>query len=449
VLQDLIEGMNGEPVLVAYNFRYEYEMLKSMLGEDVPHIGSGTKPQDLKKFESEWNQGKIEVLLCNPACLVATTEVLTEKKGWVRIIDVDRGDRVYDGVEFVSHDGCHFSGNKPVVDVFGIKMTENHKILIDNKWIEAKDVQDIKNARKKALYKFNGAETGISRVPELQRRNRTKKTKCTEVKSLKKKILQKMRKGKPIPYENKQHTMEKVAQYDKPLQAPRSIQESRGLRPLEKFYKFLRRYARNVYKWVNFRPNRQRQRIFEEQLPLGVEFTTATKQEKQSKTIFQRGVIYLKSFMPSYRYIKRGYNTTPEQRVNGRRSYTRLHQLEIPEEQKIEKVYDLVNCGKRNRFIIRNSKNEMFISHNSVSHGLNLQQGGHNIIWFGLTYSWEQYTQLIGRLHRQGQVNDVRNHVLLMKNTIDEAVFNKLQAKEQGQRAFLDALYDYQQNKSK
>lgn len=152
VLQDLIEGMNGEPVLVAYNFRYEYEMLKSILGEDVPHIGSGTKPQDLKKYESEWNQGKIEVLLCNPA---------------------------------------------------------------------------------------------------------------------------------------------------------------------------------------------------------------------------------------------------------------------------------------------------------SVSHGLNLQQGGHNIIWFGLTYSWEQYTQLIGRLHRQGQVNDVRNHVLLMKNTIDEAVFNKLQAKEQGQRAFLDALYDYQQNKSK
>jgi|9_EtaG_2_1085328.scaffolds.fasta_scaffold00152_4 SNF2 family DNA or RNA helicase len=83
----------------------------------------------------------------------------------------------------------------------------------------------------------------------------------------------------------------------------------------------------------------------------------------------------------------------------------------------------------------------------SVSHGLNLQKGGHNILWYSLTYSWEQYTQLIGRLHRQGQRNEVRNHILLMEDTIDVAVFNKLQAKEQGQRAFLDAIYQYQKTK--
>jgi superfamily II DNA or RNA helicase len=85
----------------------------------------------------------------------------------------------------------------------------------------------------------------------------------------------------------------------------------------------------------------------------------------------------------------------------------------------------------------------------SVSHGLNLQKGGHHILWFSLTWSWEQYTQLIGRLHRQGQVNNVRNHVLIAKDTIDEAIFMKLKAKEQNQRSFLDALFNYQQKKLK
>jgi superfamily II DNA or RNA helicase len=84
----------------------------------------------------------------------------------------------------------------------------------------------------------------------------------------------------------------------------------------------------------------------------------------------------------------------------------------------------------------------------SVSHGLNLQHGGHNIIWFSLTYSWEQYTQLIGRLHRQGQVNEVRNHILCASNTVDEFILSKLRAKELGQKLFLDLLYQYRKQKS-
>ena len=85
----------------------------------------------------------------------------------------------------------------------------------------------------------------------------------------------------------------------------------------------------------------------------------------------------------------------------------------------------------------------------SVSHGLNLQKGGHNIVWFSLTYSYEHYSQLIGRLHRQGQKNKVHNHILIAENTIDELVLAKLNAKKDGQQAFLDALYKYQHRKAK
>ena len=80
----------------------------------------------------------------------------------------------------------------------------------------------------------------------------------------------------------------------------------------------------------------------------------------------------------------------------------------------------------------------------SASYGLNLQQGGNNIIWYGMTYNWEHYTQLIGRLHRQGQENIVRNHIIMIKNTIDEAVFDNLMTKETGQNSFLNSLYKYQ-----
>lgn len=83
----------------------------------------------------------------------------------------------------------------------------------------------------------------------------------------------------------------------------------------------------------------------------------------------------------------------------------------------------------------------------SVSHGLNLQKGGNQIIWYSLTYNWEHYTQLIGRLHRQGQENDVRNHILIAKGTIDEAVYQSLQKKEYSQKDFLKSLYEYQKAK--
>ncbi|MBW3853887.1 helicase, partial [Staphylococcus aureus] len=39
----------------------------------------------------------------------------------------------------------------------------------------------------------------------------------------------------------------------------------------------------------------------------------------------------------------------------------------------------------------------------SAGHGLNLQQGGHIIVWFGLTWSLELYQQANARLYRQGQ----------------------------------------------
>lgn len=76
----------------------------------------------------------------------------------------------------------------------------------------------------------------------------------------------------------------------------------------------------------------------------------------------------------------------------------------------------------------------------SAGHGLNLQQGGHIIVWFSLTWSLEYYQQANARLDRQGQTQPVIIHHLVAKDTIDEQVLKVLQGKAKGQNALLEAI---------
>lgn len=76
----------------------------------------------------------------------------------------------------------------------------------------------------------------------------------------------------------------------------------------------------------------------------------------------------------------------------------------------------------------------------SIGHGLNIQDGGRIIIWFGLTWSLELYQQANARLYRQGQTKNVIIHHLVTEGTIDEQVMAALERKDTGQKALLDAL---------
>ena len=76
----------------------------------------------------------------------------------------------------------------------------------------------------------------------------------------------------------------------------------------------------------------------------------------------------------------------------------------------------------------------------SAGHGLNLQAGGNIIVWFGLTWSLELYSQANARLYRQGQKQNVIIHHLVAKGTMDEDVMRVLENKEAGQEALLNAI---------
>lgn len=76
----------------------------------------------------------------------------------------------------------------------------------------------------------------------------------------------------------------------------------------------------------------------------------------------------------------------------------------------------------------------------SCAYGLNLQQGGNHIIWFGLNWSLELYQQANKRLHRQGQREKVIIHRLLVSGGVDEDVAHALEDKGQTQDALIEAL---------
>ena len=79
----------------------------------------------------------------------------------------------------------------------------------------------------------------------------------------------------------------------------------------------------------------------------------------------------------------------------------------------------------------------------SAGHGLNLQAGGHIIVWFGLPWSLELYQQANDRLHRMGQTVGVIVHHIVCLDTLDEKVMAALEGKRVTQAALLDALKSY------
>lgn len=77
----------------------------------------------------------------------------------------------------------------------------------------------------------------------------------------------------------------------------------------------------------------------------------------------------------------------------------------------------------------------------SAGHGLNLQDGGSVLVWFGITWSLELYQQTIARLWRQGQSNKTVSVIhIITKDTVDEKIMNALLKKDSSQASLIDAV---------
>ncbi len=65
-LVELIEELQGSPLLVAYDFLHDLDRLREKLGKDIPYIGGGVSVKRSTELEKQWNAGKLPVLLGHP-----------------------------------------------------------------------------------------------------------------------------------------------------------------------------------------------------------------------------------------------------------------------------------------------------------------------------------------------------------------------------------------------
>lgn len=78
----------------------------------------------------------------------------------------------------------------------------------------------------------------------------------------------------------------------------------------------------------------------------------------------------------------------------------------------------------------------------SVAFSLNLQFGGHTVLWIALPWEMDLYEQLIRRLRRRGQLHTVMVHRLMFKNTIDVRIAKALAIKNANQEKLFNAMIE-------
>lgn len=123
-------------------------------------------------------------------------------------------------------------------------------------------------------------------------------------------------------------------------------------------------------------------------------------------------------------------------------TYAYKHDLErITAAMKREKINVRKYTGVQDKNDWNAGKIQVLLVHPaSAGYGLNLQQGGSIIVWFGLTDNLEHYQQLNKRLHRSGQKETVRCIRIISKGTEDEKVVHNLVSKGDTQDALMQGL---------
>lgn len=94
-------------------------------------------------------------------CLGEHTKVLTEK-GWKEITKVTLDDLLWDGVGWVQHQGLIYQGDKEVIDLFGVEITRDHRILTEEGWKEAWQIEEKTPLEKQAINLASGALEGLN-----------------------------------------------------------------------------------------------------------------------------------------------------------------------------------------------------------------------------------------------------------------------------------------------
>jgi len=319
---------------------------------------------------------------CLQFCLAEGTEVLTDS-GWKPIEQFKKGDKVWDGVEWVNVYSLAFQGVKDVIELDGVWMTPDHRVLTVSGWKEAEEILtgDSSDRFNRAKVRLpNSVEAvGFNRESEIEKSNvvsplclwkriqsywsEFKKPKQTWYKVMWMSSWGNNTKCHRFSRNDQNQTVHRVDKHEVTMQEQKGQRLSklwckggRCMRPMvQQLRQLLVRYGVNIPISFNDRKSEQQRRVSRGELQMGNAEQAIKQQIYQSLHCNTLGSNDSNSSSEALRVQR--CNTVREntQRVEGRRSTVT---------RKVEKTYDLINAGKRNRFTVRGENGEVFLAHN-------------------------------------------------------------------------------------
>jgi hypothetical protein len=283
-------------------------------------------------------------------CLAADTEVLTPR-GWISVIDVTLEDQVWDGVEWVNHDGLTYQGEKPTIVLNGVSMTSDHQVLTEEGWRDASSCEGLHRAEfwmpdgsHVCGYQRTQVDVGVSvRVrgdsqPRSHRRGEVRQTWGQP--------LMRVRDGdqEQNSWYGKASSILGMALDARPMSAAftSSMAQLRGAWDSGMYYvgqfvrRFLGGYGRYVPVWAYVGSQGQQRELREKQLSVG--FDAGSSGQSPGGTTC-------------------GYSQS--QTTDG------YFHIDTPVSLASKAVYDIRNAGHRSRFVVRGSTGP-FIVHNCI-----------------------------------------------------------------------------------
>lgn len=322
--------------------------------------------------------GKITENLCSDGETLTLTN-----RGWVKLKDVMLTDKVFDGVEFVTHSGILYKSVKECVNIDGVYMTADHEVLTHDGWKEAgvllserstSSIQRLDRTTLREISRFGKStlQAGLALGLPVRLRKYLSKITARREKGVETgQHTELWVHSQPANKRKESHAWddESSALCDLAFnETALYTTESSGVAQLRRTgYNSLsamvgelrelpRRYVALLQRGVGFRSDRQRRELRATELPLGVETEELRKQTTHSMDRHERR--YATNGSGVFTKVwNRTYNSIVSL-IKGCRNATTSRETKLRKE-----VYDILNCGERNRFVVMGESGP-FIVHN-------------------------------------------------------------------------------------
>ena len=304
-------------------------------------------------------------------CIAEGTLIITDR-GLIPIENITTEMLIWDGEEFVKHDGLIYQGKRDIISLNGIEMTPDHKILTNKGWKKSAESNGFnwapvslpngfKESRKHSTWKHTMA------VPvHMQKRDNSNKEALNRQETLSKIVRVHDSQANKRFKENSRNLtspgMGCVAQHEAevPRHESSCLEKLRrtwhkGLRQVAgKFRELLGRYGANMDEGTRFRPHRQQREL----LPRELQVDNKARELSQQK---------------EYNL----YNDSILEALDGKSGRTQWHKknnsvlsdgaplvcrVSIPSSGLQKQVYDIRNCGPRHRFAVWNGERALIVS---------------------------------------------------------------------------------------